>query len=70
MPKVESNWIGTKAVAAMLEVTGHHVPRIASEEKIRVRRLPGTFPKYWRPDVEELKRRCVQNGPAPELAGV
>jgi hypothetical protein len=70
MSKTLSNWIGTKIVAEMLEVTSHHVPRIAEEERIRVRRLPGTFPKYWRPDVEALKQRCVQNGPAPELAGV
>jgi hypothetical protein len=64
----QSDWILRIEVARRLGVRALKVPLIAKHEGIRVKRIQGTFPKYYRPDVEALARRCVENGEVPEPA--
>ena len=63
---VQSNWIRSGEVAAILGVSKRLVPRIAESEAIRVKRLPSTYDRFYKPDVMALAQRCVLGGPVPE----
>jgi hypothetical protein len=67
MSQGQSDWIRRRDAAALLEVPLPNLTPIAEAGGVRILRIPGSRPKYWRPDLIALKERSIVNGPAAEL---
>jgi len=63
-----SNWIRAAEAIRILggDLTPKHMRPIAAAEGIRMRELPATYVRFYKPDVEALARRCVVGAPISE----